>query len=61
MQATNNKCRRLIIQSVKLMHIHHKQQNDAILVGLSIDTMKSLKLRVSCCALMRKQEIIMMN
>jgi len=43
------------------MHIHHKQQNDAILVGLSIDTMKSLKLRVSCCALMRKQEIIMMN
>jgi len=47
---------------VKLVHID-KKQHGVILVGLSIRTIKSLKLRVSCCALLgkSKQEIIIMN
>jgi len=45
------------------VHIDQKQQNDAILVGLSMHAINSLKLRVGCCVLMRKckQEIVIMN
>jgi len=54
-------CRRLITWLAKFVHINQKQQNDAILVGLSMHTMNSLELRVTRCVLMRKQEIVIMN
>jgi len=65
MQVTNNNEEDESDHEVAEACVHSPEtiENDVILVGLSISTIKFLKLMISCSALMckPKQEMIMMN